>query len=207
MSDIFVVPAGPNEDPRITTLKNVNEVDKQRGKKTPWEERYKVIREQFPSIASLDWSKVFSADPVVFGKIINDIIKADTSTPGKAGKRPSLDSDVADAGWTRLRDEDYALEPFVQVFNKMKEHRSVSTLANKTGLNRSYVFKLLKGDAQPSVYDMQQIAKAFGKMPSFFMEYRVAYLCSLIVTQMDKHPEASIVYYTKTQKLLRERDA
>lgn len=206
MSDIFTVPAGDNEDPRITTFKQLNEADKARGKKTPWEERYRMVEEQFPSVAKLDWNKVFAADPVIFGRIINDIIKADTSTPGKAGKRPSLDTEVADAGWTRLRNEDYAVEPFVQVFNKMKEHRSISTLANKTGLNRSYVFKLLHGEVNPSVYDMQQIAKAFGKLPSFFYEYRVAYLCSLICTQMDKHPEASIVYYTKTQKLLRERD-
>jgi hypothetical protein len=69
------------------------------------------------------------------------------------------------------------------------------------------VFKLLKGEVEPTVYDMQEIAKAFGKLPSFFYEYRVAYICSLISTQMDKHPEASVVFYTKTQKLLRERDA
>lgn len=165
--------------------------------KTNWADRAKVIKAVYPSTAELDWYEVFYQDPMILGKIINDIIKLDQSRSGKPGKRPSLDEHGAADRLRKLRDEDHTVLPFPEALKMLAADKSVRGLAAKTGLDKSYVHRLLKGDADPSLEIIEKIAKAFNKRPSYFVEYRVGYILAMLDHKLMSSPETSIVFYNK----------
>jgi len=165
-------------------------------RKTQWKITAEKIRSNYPSIDSLKWDKVFDLDPVVAGRIINDIIKIGGPSTGKPGKRPSLDEGEASKRYRQIIGEDYSERPFTETFKAMCGNRSIRHVAATTELDRNMVYKLLRG-AEPTVAQMESIAEGFKKAPSFFLEYRIYYVTSWLFDVLVKYPESSIVFYTK----------
>lgn len=168
--------------------------------KTPWHERVEMVHKQFPSVARLDWYKVFREDPSVLGRLINDILKVDAAQPGKPGKRPAV---VSGEGHNRLRQlagEDFSSYAFTDAFKILCGERSIRSIAAKTGLDRNHVHRLLNG-AIPTAPVMEQIARAFKKEPGFFAEYRLAYLFAVMHHKLDSFPESTIGFYRKVKGL------
>lgn len=189
-------------DPRLAPFRELN------ARRPPWEERAKVIRQQFPSVAELDWRKAFALDIGLFGRIIEDILKADVAAdePGKPGPRPALD--YAD-GVSRLRQLwglDYSTLPFPQAIKALTRHRgfSFTMLARKTAMSRSKLHRLAQGIEEPTAVELEQIAKAFGKHPSYFTEWRMAFVVAALYDQMEDVPEASIRLYRKMRAAISE---
>lgn len=165
--------------------------------KIPWGERSKLIQKHFPRTAELDWFEVFYEDPAVLGRIINDIIKLDGERTGKPGKRPTLDLDIAEEKLRQLCGEDYTSLEFKDAFRVLCGKLSIRGVANKTGLDKSYVHRLLSGNAVPTVEAIEAIAKAFKKHPSYFVEYRIGYIVAVIANKLEQIPETSIHFYKK----------
>ena len=167
-------------------------------KKMPWSERVELIYEIFPSTAYLDWKKVFSDDPSVMGRIVNDILKAELS-PGKPGKRPSLNNKAGRDQFKKIQDEDYSELPFNEALQVLKDsyNLSIRSLATKTGLHRSHLYTLLKGKSTPNIEVLEKVASSFNKHPSYFVEYRIGYILSMLAHRMMEVPESSIVQYNK----------
>lgn len=196
MMDMMVVPTTqqqPTIKERLEPFKEVNE------KKVPWDERFGLIKKQFPSVAALDWYKVFGEDSALMGRIINDIIKVDAAQPGKPGKRPAVDPETAQQRLRQMVGDDYTALPFQDAFKALSHDRSIRGIANKTKLDRNYVHRLLNGTATPSAEVMEQVAYAFGKDPSYFAEYRVAYLFAVLFYKLEQTPEASVAFYRKVR--------
>lgn len=177
-----------------------------RDRKVPWRERYEVIQRQFPSVASLDWERVFKTDPTIMGNILNDIIKVEVAPKGRPGKRPALDKEQAREVLSRYRSEDYTLLPFSKAVNRLKDTASVRQFARKVSMSPTYAYKLMMGYKEPSIEDMQLVARAYGKEPSYFYEYRVAFVATLMAERMDYAPESSIIYYERAVQARREAD-
>lgn len=173
-------------------------------RKIPWKERYEVIQRQFPSVEGLNWEKVFRADPTIMGNILNDIIKVEVAPKGRPGKRPALDKAQARAVLSQYRSEDYTLLPFNQAVNRLKKTNSVRQFARKVSMSPTYAYKLMMGYREPSVEDMELVAEAYGKHPSYFYEYRVGFVLSLMAERVEWSPESSIIYYERAMKAQRD---
>jgi transcriptional regulator with XRE-family HTH domain len=165
--------------------------------KVSWDKRAKLITTQFDSVEKLSWKKAFAADIDLFARLVRDILKLEQAQPGRPGPRPALD---LHDGVTRLRQymgEDYAVVPFPEAIREMAGKRSIRSLARKVDLSKNHVHRLLTGEMQPDAYSMAQIAKAFGKHPSFFMEYRNAWIAAAVVSRLEDNPESSISLFRK----------
>lgn len=183
-------------DERLSPFKELNQ------EKVPWDQRAKVIRQQFPSVQKLDWHRLFSEDPALMGRLINDILKIDIARPGKPGKRPAVEPGIADHRLRQIMGEDYATLPFPQALRALQGPRSARGLAKKVGLDRNYINRLLAGDTSPSASIMEQIAQAFHKDPAWFVEYRMGYIFAVLHHKMGAVPEASVTFYKKMRGLL-----
>lgn len=189
----FIVVETPDQ-----TVHNLDEFHELSERKVPWDERIQVIKKRFPAIDRLNWDAAFKADPTLFGRVINDILKVDAAEPGKPGKRPAIDPKDAEQRLNRLMGEDYTSLSFTDAFNLMVGNRSIRAIAAKTNLNRNVIFDLKQG-GRPSVNTMEKVAKAFGKKPSFFCEYRLTYITAVLYQRLDSNPESTINLYRKVR--------
>jgi len=171
-------------------------------RKMPWAERYKEIKKVFSSVETLDWSKVFRSDPAIMGRIINDVLKIDQAQPGRPGKRPALDVDRAEERLRQLRGEDYTVLPFVEAVQVARGNKSIRSLAFYSELPKSTVHRLLEGTATPTLEQIEAISKGLRKNPSYFLEYRVAFVVSALTEMMASAPESTIVHYEKLSKVV-----
>ena len=166
-------------------------------KKIPWDQRAQNIKSAYPSTAKLDWYRVFSADPAIFAKVYQDIMKMEKQSTGRPGKRPAVAPEDAEQYLRRYQNDDYTILEFKDAFRLLKGDRSFRAMGHKCGLTNSTVQRLLDGRARPSAEIMESVARAFKKHPAYFMEYRIAYIVAMLTYRMEQIPEASIVPYMK----------
>lgn len=121
------------------------------------------------------------------------------AVPGRPGPRPSLDVHEATRRMQQLLGQDYTLLAFPDALRILAGERSIRSLANKVKLDRSTVYRLLNGKIEPDPFWMRQVAAAFGKHPSYFLEWRMLYITAALMRRLEYSPETSV-------KLFRELD-
>lgn len=168
--------------------------------KVPWSKRAKVIKEVFPSTGKLNWKAAFDRDIDLLGRVLRDILKVDQTEQGRPGPRPSLDYEVGTRRLRQILGEDYSMLPFYESLKLLAGDRSIRHLATKCGVSHSHVQRLLAGDRDPDIQTLEKIAKAFGKHPSFFLEYRLLYIARTILDKLSDAPEATINIYRKCSR-------
>jgi hypothetical protein len=161
-----------------------------------------AIRAQFPSIDNLDWERAFRLDTELYGRVWKDILKADQVAEGRPGPRPPLDLEKASKRYLQLTGEDYVFTPFKEAFRDMIGSDSIRKVSSNTGLDRNLVARLLSGDVEPDNYEMEVIATAYGRRPSYFLEYRIGYVLMMVHAHMMKYPESSVSPYVKVRDRL-----
>lgn len=190
-----------NEDEILVSLPEEEPLDKFRdlnsGRKVKWDERVELIKKEFPSVVNLDWGKVFSADPGVMGRLVNDILKVDLADPGRPGKRPSIEEGAASNRLRQLQGDDYTVLPFCDAFRILAGERSSRGLANRLDTSHTVVNRLLRGLDSPSASIMEKAAKIFKKDPSYFVEYRLLYVIGIMYRKLETNPEATVGFYKK----------
>lgn len=169
-------------------------------KKLPWPERMAIIYEEFPVTARLDWDKAFHNDIELFGRVLRDILKVDQTVPGRSGPRPVLNQAEALARLRQFQGVDFSELEFHEAFRSLTREASIRAIAHRTGLDRNMVHKLLTGSRQPDLYTMEAVAKAYKKAPSYFKEYRVAYVLAALRDRMELAPEITVDLYKKLSK-------
>lgn len=178
-----------------------NDRSKKGGKRVNWKRRSKLIREVFPSVDNLDWDDALLQDFEVFGRVIRDIAKLDQAEPGRSGPRPGVDRDATLQMFRQMNRDDYTMLPFAQAFRLLATHRhngepwSYRQIAKKTHLSVTKVHKMLNGQQEPTVEEVITVAEAFGKNPSFFVEYRVEFVLAALQAKLASAPEASVTMY------------
>lgn len=184
--------ANQPEDPRIQPFRDMGTM--------AWDKRLTEIKQAFPSVEQLDWKKAFDADITLLGRILRDLLKSDQATPGRPGPRPSLDRARAEPRLDEWLGKDpterpYTTLPFCDAFRLLTKRKSLTQVSRKVDMSRTQTFRLLKGDIEPTLPMIEQIAKAYGKAPAWFKEYRVAAITAAIVTALDQKPEQTIKSY------------
>ena len=192
--DLMVVPPGP-------LTRDFTQFREATKRGVRWDERIAMIEKQFPSVAKLDWYKLFDQDPEVLGHIINDILKVDQAQPGRPGKRPAIDVGMAEIRLRQMNNEDYSTLPFNEAFRILAGKRSVRSLVAKTGLGRNHVHGLLTGKFGPTAEVMEAIAGAFKKDPSYFYEYRLAYILAVLSYKLENARESTVPMFLKMRSM------
>ncbi len=175
-------------------------------KKMPWNERVKVIEEFWPSVKRLDWAEVFRQDPTVMGRILNDIIKMEAAVPGRPGKRPNVSREETEKHLKRLTGEDYTTKPFDEALNDLKGDRSIRHLMRVLGMSRDHTWRLLVGKKVPTTEDMEAVAEAFGKDPSYFLEYRLAYIVGFIYDRLEHNEDMTVLHYRRIKNAAKKAE-
>lgn len=165
--------------------------------KMSWSDRHDLIRETFPSVEKLDWHAIFRNDPAVMGRIVNDVLKILQAEPGRPGKRPALDSNKAQGQLARMRGEDYSMLPFREALEILKGERSIRSISSSVGMPKTTIHRFLDGTQEPTVGQLVQIAQGMRKHPSYFLEYRIAFVQKAIADAFRKSPESSVVQFEK----------
>lgn len=161
-----------------------------------------AIRAQFPSVDNLDWQKVFKADIELHAKVWRDILKYDQAGEGRPGPRPALDIKPAVKRFFQLTDDDFSMESFPEALRLISGNMSVRKIAERTGLDRNTVHRLMKREIEPDNYEMELVATAFGRLPSYFLEYRIGYILMFMQKHMMKYPESSVAPYLRIRNAL-----
>lgn len=165
-------------------------------KRVSWTERVALIEKQFPDSIRLDWHEAFK-DIELFGRIWRDIAKVDPDAPGRSGPRPALDKRQAMERYRQLSGADFTEYPFHEAFQILRREKSVRVLSEMTTIDRNMIGKLLSGTRHPEIWMIEQVAKAFKKKPSYFLEYRVAYILGAMGERITSNPEMSVDLYRK----------
>lgn len=167
--------------------------------KRVWQDRYDEIVKTFPSVENIDWGVAFRGDSSLFTSVVSDLVKAE-GRGSLPGKRPSLSKEDAAKQLSKIAQSDFSDSDFYVTFRSLVGDRSVRAVAFKTGLGKSYIYQLLNEERFPSFAAMEKIAQGFGKDPSFFLEYRIAYIIYNIDRFLIESPEISTTWYIKIKK-------
>lgn len=180
----------------LTVFDDDNAYWRSQKKRVPWDERLKLIESEFPGALQADFNIVLR-DNDVFARVLKDILKVDQIEPGRAGPRPNLDFDRGMQTWKEMTGQDFSEQPFHLAFQTLTRGESFTVIARKTVISRSRVYKLWQGEIGPTVEDLRSIAKAYGKKPAFFAEYRAEYILAAIAARLTRETEMTIALYLK----------
>jgi Helix-turn-helix len=164
-------------------------------KRVPWEQRIKMIHEEFPATRDPAWNQILQ-NPDIFARILRDVLKVDQIEAGRAGPRPNLDVERGMRTWNEFRG-DYSELPFVDAFRVLVKDNSQRTIARKTGISKTRILRLQQGDDRPNMDDLRVIAEAYNKKPAYFVEYRAEYIIAAVATRLQDEHELTAVLYRK----------
>lgn len=164
-------------------------------RKAAWLARAEQIRQRFPEVENLDWKSALSKDDGLFARVLRDMLKLEQAVPGRSGPRPSLDQDDASDRLDRLFGRDFTHEPFPEALKKLTKGASIRAIADRSGLNRNVVYRLMTGEMEPDGFHLTQIAEAWNKHPSYFLEWRILYITKAFASRLEWSPEASVSVY------------
>lgn len=187
----------------LTRFIEDNERHKGGGKRrrVAWSERVQMIEEEFPSVRELDWGSALENEDLL-ARILKDVLKIDQIDPTRTrGARPALDVDKGMQTWNEIMGRQFCSLPFDQAFSVLTRDESIRAVAEKTHMAKSLVHRLLKGEERPSVDQMRAVAEAYGKKPSFFLEYRAEYCLAAVMSRFAEEPELVDVVFTKLMRL------
>lgn len=165
-------------------------------RRVPWQERAEMIYEHFPKVRNPDWN-VLLRDDEIFGRLVQDILKVDQITPGRAGPRPHVNNERGWQLWKEMSGQDFAQVAFASAFRILVGKDSIRIVARKTAISKSRVERLLKGQDPPTVEDIRAIAAAYKKRPAYFAEYRIELILSAIYARLEEERELTVTIYKK----------
>ena len=175
-----------------------------RSKGVPKEE----MRERFPSLRTLTdapgravqnaWVATFNARPDAMQALLADYIKQVHAKPGRIGQRPMPKE--ADVDFNSLVYGEITDEPLVAVLPGLiaalpRHLRSERAFCAAISMSRPQYYRLNAGEYHPNVHELRLIAKALGKPPVYFVEYRMAMVVAAMVDLMEERPGIATSLY------------
>lgn len=182
-----------------TFLVAVDEAARRKGRRLSWDERVAMIYDHFPGCKNPNWNVILS-DMDTLGEVVRDILRLEQATPGKSGPRPSPEVREGMKSVRKMNGDDHTVLRFSEAFAMLGQGYSVRHLASKTGLSRSQIQRLMRGECDPTPQEISQVAKGFGKEPSFFVEFRSAVIMAALGARLELVPEATIGLYRRVMK-------
>lgn len=157
---------------------------------------------RWPSLASLAgpverasrdaWIAVFSERPEVMHRVLRELIKQVYAKPGRTGQRPMPREEEVDF-WGLIHGEQTDL-PIPEILPKLHNY-SERKMCSLVAMSRAQYQRMLKGEYEPNAFEIREIAKAVGKTPTFFVEYRKIMAISAFVNLLNDRPGIASMLY------------
>lgn len=158
-----------------------------------WDKKLYKIREAYPEVRSIDWAELIRGEPEIFRSITGDVAKS--TIPKK-----KVDHSSAAQSFAQLTNTDYSELCFVDALNVLWGGRSISDMVHKTKISKEIIYHMKRGTRTPTFSEMEQIARSFGKDPSYFLEYRIGKILASIDLYLQRSPETAALWHEKVQK-------
>lgn len=162
-----------------------------KGRGADWEN----ATSQFPSVklGVEDWVQFFTRRPDVITAILGDIfreVKAQEQREnGSAptGRRPkAVNGSLAEL--ESMITPRYADVPFAESLPELIGDRSLRAFAARVPMNHHTLTRMMRGELKLEMWRLELIAAAGRVQPSYFLEWRVAYVQECIEIAMFKAP-------------------
>lgn len=144
----------------------------------------------YPSVDNPQFVKHL-ATPGLIADIMRDFLRLENLTTTGVRETPELE--VGLARLNELLGNGYSMDPFPKAMRVCTRQQSVRQIARKTGLSKTRVGMLLAGDAAPTAHDMEQVAKAYDRQPTWFAAYRTHVIVTMVTAAVERNPEQSAV--------------
>jgi transcriptional regulator with XRE-family HTH domain len=160
-----------------------------------WETRIAAAHAAYPTTAGgIDrdvTSRVVNGEEIMT-RLLRDLIAVD-NVESRRGDRAVPDAEEGRRLLSDLRGEDYTVLPFPNALRALAGTKTVTQLCRITNLSRGNMARILNSQKAPTVDEIQAIAAAFGKRPTYFAEYRTALFAALVYHQLEANPDRSAV--------------
>lgn len=162
--------------------------------KTAWTDRLAAARRSYPSTEDNREAVLDAiADYDLLGRVMRDVLRVGYEPP-RRGQRSPLEWSDGQARLRSLAAERSGMattEVFHRAYPRIAHGLTVDAVADTTGIPAARLFVIADG-GHPTFEEMAAIAAAFGKPPTYFLEYRVQFICSAIATNLLAAPERTI---------------
>lgn len=164
-------------------------------KKQELQEKIVGLKEEIPALQEINWSEVINKNPDVLEGIVSGMMKVD-------GKRRRISREDGARRLNQVYSQDYSERPFRESFGIICGKDSLRTTASKTGISYSHVFQLKSGNASPTIEMMENIAIAYNREPSYFLEYRIHFVLESMSSFLMKNPETATTWFNKAKGII-----
>jgi len=122
------------------------------------------------------WVAAFTTRPEALETMLSDLIKQAYAKPGRIGQRPMPKEE--EVNLNALLHGEYTDDPITEVLTKKVRQGYHKMFAEKIFMSRRMYQRMFLPDAHPDKYhptmqDIERIAEALNKPPSYFLEYRL----------------------------------
>lgn len=131
------------------------------------------------------WMAVFSHRPEVMHRVLRELIKQVYAKPGRTGQRPMPKEEEVDF-WGLVHGEQTNL-PIREVIprvTKLSERQIVSKIA----MSRTQYQRMMRGEYEPTAFEIREIARVVNRPPTFFAEYRKIMAVSAFINLIEERP-------------------
>lgn len=144
------------------------------------------------------WVATFNARPDAMQSLLADYIKQVHTKPGRIGQRPmpkEAEVDFQALLYGEVTD-DRMFTVLPKLVKALPPHlRSERSFSQAVHLSKTQYRRLMAGDYEPTVAEMRLIAKAVGKPPVYFSEYRKAIVVAAVLNLMEERPGIATTLY------------
>lgn len=142
--------------------------------------------------ARLAWVAVFNARPDAMHSLLADYIKQVHATPGRIGQRPMPKEEQVDfQGLLYGEENDLIMAEVLPKLLKVSERM----FALQSGISRGAYQRIIRGQYDPTVAEIRAIARAVGKPPTYFIEYRKAMAVAAFLNLIEERPGIATSLY------------
>lgn len=140
------------------------------------------------------WVAVFNTRPDAMHSLLADFIKQVHAQPGRIGQRPMPREEQVDFQGLLYGEENDLPLPDVLPKIVTKPERAMCA---EIHMSRAQYWRMLKGEYDPDVNELRLIARAVGKPPTFFVEYRKAMAVAAFLNLIEERPGIATSLYRK----------
>jgi len=168
-----------------------------------------VVRADLESAKSLypacgmgvdEWVTFFNSPAGLgaMGKILYDIYdevrSAEERNAGlrRIGRRPGRSAVPLSEVMEVVLPQEFTNDPLTVSLARLIGHRSQRQFARKVPITQSHLCRVLSGERQPNLTQLERIAEAAGVRPWYFPEWRAQYISALLSEVLVESPHLSI---------------
>jgi hypothetical protein len=159
---------------------------------------YDNARKHFRLPNEGDWLARMKADPGVFAAILSDIFREARaeaqrqSGQARIGRRPRVIEGSLGELWDMITPQ-YSNEPFARSVRVLMGDMSIDDFCQITTISRTRLTAMCNGQGV-DMWRLEMIARAFDVSPAYFLEWRTAYVLTLVEELVTLQPGLSIRY-------------